>query len=283
MRSDIGVFLLVLGLVVCCSQLTTAWQQQQQQESRRIFCAKWTTHMAGVCFWGTTSLEQANAAAAAPPSSSTGSPSDINEWFLQNLQPATEDRPAIPLPSVTPKDQKTQPAVQGVIYGPSTIPPFMRSTSSYLLVEILKQEENQQPSSYDTLDFSTVVQSAKIPMTQVGSFPFQFQFTKLSKSVPSSEELMVRTTLVLDLQTQLDGVNSAQSQSSSSSLLCSYLTGQGIAKALVLPAAINNKKSTATTGDDRAEAGVFVRGPASVRLEPVPSGDNLPIPSCSAQ
>lgn len=277
-------------------------QQHQQHQSRRSFCVERVAVVGGLivgtvvdgrgrgCVPDTVAVAvgvatQDTTTPVPPSTEARHLPSrpladeDFSEWFQNKLQPATEERPAIPLPSTTPRDQNTQPSVQGVIYGPSTLPVLLgtRSSPSYLLVQVFKKEEdeigrNMKPGSPSDASLLRTVQSAKIPLSQV-SFPFQFQFTKLLESIPNNQDLLVRATLLLDIGAADDEVTG------SSSSFCSYLTGEGVAKALLLPSSPRSSSRTSTSSigipqrQDSDNNDIYVRGPATVRLGPLGTDD----------
>ena len=200
---------------------------------------------------------------------------DLSEWFQTKLKQPTEERPAIPFPSVTKKEQRLRPVVQGVIYGPSSLPASVKSSSSYLLVQVLRyQALEQQLDGSSSLSQSPkyFVESSKIPLSQL-SFPFQFQFNKISPSVPQDMDLVVRARIMLDLS------NGSSTTGTSAPLFCTYLEGEGVAKAFLLPSAnINSNKNSGPFAVDSEVGinGVYVRGPAAVRLgqPPIGAGNN---------
>ncbi|KAL7576905.1 hypothetical protein ACA910_006668 [Epithemia clementina (nom. ined.)] len=288
-----GIVNRLLLLIYCWlsyRDLVAGWQQQPPcpKQSRRAFITNNVVAVAGI--W----VGAADAAIAAvhvdDPASDQLSQKqqEKQDWFQTKMQPATEDRPAIPLPSVTPREQKALPPVQGVIYGPSVLPTFGTTSSSYLLVEVLlptKASENNSNNQHG----SDVVQAARIPMSQIMSFPFRFQFTKLTKSISDDQDLMVRAKLQLDFGGSGGGEDATIHEES---LFCSYLIGEGVAKALLLPssAASRSSKQRSPSSEETATTtttittndGIFIRAPAAVRLGPVDIADDRVTTSCSA-
>ena len=167
---------------------------------------------------------------------------DEKAWFGQTLQPATDERPAIPLPTVSSTNRP--PTLQGAIYWPvpSTIQADIATTSpaALLWVKVVDPTTN------------TILQSSKIPLQKIASWPFQFRFTKLSESVTvkDQQDLLVQASILLE-----GGTDDNQ-------VFCGAFQGQGVAKAIPL-------QNTSKSDNEEAPQAVYVRAAAAVKLDAV--------------
>jgi len=75
-----------------------------------------------------------------------------------------------------------------------------------------------------TKEQDQIVQTARIPLSQVTSFPFRFQFKQLRQTVPPDQDLLVQVQVVVE-------PGDEQQQQRSTVLW----QGRGVAKALLLP------------------------------------------------
>ena len=153
-------------------------------------------------------------AAASPPALST------EQLLKQSLQPATEDRPAIPLPgknSNSVSNMNTN-VVQGLVYVAKPSSSSIAPTDT-LVLQVLGIEKSSGGggTNGDAGDGSlkeitlssppTVLAGAKIPVSKIPKFPFRFTLTESNyaasqqdswKNALSTKDLLLRATICPD-------------------------------------------------------------------------------------